>query len=68
MQTALSIEQALAATGLGRTKLYEAINSGKLRARKLGKRTLILQSELELFLAGLEEYRPVTTLKKGVQS
>lgn len=56
MQLALSIEQALAATGLGRTKLYEALKCGDLRAKKLGTRTLILQSDLETFLAGLQSY------------
>ena len=56
MQLALSIEEACNATGLGRTKLYEAINSGALCARKLGKRTLILQSDLQAFLTGLQSY------------
>lgn len=55
-QLSLTIEEARAATGLGRTKIYEAINSGALRARKLGKRTLILKSDLEAFLAALEAY------------
>jgi excisionase family DNA binding protein len=59
MQQALSIEETRAVTGIGRTKLYEAINSGELRARKLGKRTLILQSDLESFLSKLEDYLPV---------
>ena len=56
MQLSLSIEDAMASTGIGRTKLYEVIGSGALRAHKLGKRTLILKSDLDAFLAGLESY------------
>lgn len=49
MQISLSIEEARAATGLGRTKLYQLINSGELKARKIGKRTIILKEDLEDF-------------------
>lgn len=52
----LSIDQAQEASGLGRTKLYELLRSGQLPARKLGKRTLILRSDLEAFLSNLENY------------
>ena len=56
MQMSLSIEEAQAATGIGRTKLYQAINTGALRARKFGKRTIILRNDLETFLSSLEQY------------
>lgn len=56
MQLSLSIEEARAATGLGRTKLYQLINSGQLKAKKIGKRTIILRDDLEGFLASLESY------------
>lgn len=56
MQLSFSIEETCAATGLGRTKIYEAIGSGKLIAKKLGKRTLILKTDLENFLVSLETY------------
>jgi excisionase family DNA binding protein len=49
----LSIAEASAAAGIGRTKLYEAIADGRLMARKLGKRTLILRDDLRQFLAAL---------------
>lgn len=62
-QISLSIEEAAAATGIGRTKLYQKINSGELPAKKLGKKTLILQADLEVFLAGLGAY----PAKGGVQ-
>lgn len=49
----LSISEACAVAGIGRTKIYEAINDGNLKARKCGKRTLILRDELRNFLAAL---------------
>lgn len=49
----LSILEACNIAGLGRTKLYEAITAGKLKARKFGKRTIILRADLQEFLAAL---------------
>jgi excisionase family DNA binding protein len=37
----LSVSEACAVAGIGRTKIYQAIAEGSLRARKCGKRTLI---------------------------
>lgn len=56
MQLSFSIEEVRAATGIGRTKLYQAINSGALKARKLGKRTIILKDDLDTWLVGLNAY------------
>ena len=50
---ALSISEVCAATAIGRTKIYEAINDGSLKARKFGKRTIVLRSELRDFLTSL---------------
>jgi excisionase family DNA binding protein len=49
----LSIAEACAMAGLGRTKIYEAIAEGSLKARKCGKRTIVLRNELRDFLASL---------------
>ena len=49
----LSISEACAFAGIGRTKIYQAITDGSLKARKCGKRTLILRDELRHFLASL---------------
>ena len=49
----LSISEACAMAGIGRTKIYQAITDGSLKARKCGKRTLILRDELRHFLASL---------------
>lgn len=56
MQLSLSIEEVCAATGIGRTKIYSAISSGALSAKKYGKRTIILKQDLVSFLANLETY------------
>lgn len=48
-----TIPDAQKLTGLGRTSIYEAIASGKLDARKAGKRTLITAKSLKIFLANL---------------
>jgi excisionase family DNA binding protein len=49
----LSILEACRVAGIGRTKIYEAISSGSLKARKFGKRTIILRTELQNFLSAL---------------
>jgi excisionase family DNA binding protein len=50
---ALSIAEACATAGIGRTKIYEAIANGSLQARKCGKRTLVLRADLRAYLAAL---------------
>lgn len=49
----LSVSEACRIAGIGRTKIYEAIADGRLKARKFGKRTLILRTDLQAFLASL---------------
>ena len=56
MQLSLSIDEVAQATGIGKTKVYEAINCGELPAKKFGKKTLILKVDLESFLANLTNY------------
>jgi excisionase family DNA binding protein len=41
-----TIAEACEASGLGRTKLYELIGSGKVRTKKVGHRTLVSVSSL----------------------
>jgi excisionase family DNA binding protein len=55
---AYSVEGAAAAARLGRTKIFEAIKAGKLRARKEGRRTVILKEDLAAFLRALPERDP----------
>lgn len=50
---ALSVDKAAAAAGIGRTKIYEAIKLGKLKAKKAGRHTVILTDDLKAFLESL---------------
>ena len=50
---AYSIDEVCAIAGVGRTYIYNAISACDLTARKAGRRTLILRSDLEAWLAGL---------------
>jgi excisionase family DNA binding protein len=52
-KVAHSINEVCAQTGVGRDGIYRAINEGRLRARKFGRRTVILESDLQSFLEGL---------------
>ena len=51
-----SITEVSSITGLGRTKIYELINCRILKARKLGRRIIILDADLKSFLDDLENY------------
>jgi excisionase family DNA binding protein len=50
---AYSIMQVSARVGINKDAIYKAIKDGRLPARKLGKRTLILAADLEAFLQAL---------------
>lgn len=53
MSIAYSITDAAKAAGIGRTTLYSLIKTGKLPARKLGVRTVILADDLEALMRSL---------------
>ncbi len=53
MKIAVTIDQAVAMSGIGRTTLYKLIREGRLHPRKLGNRTLILVDELEACIRSL---------------
>jgi excisionase family DNA binding protein len=53
MKLAYSIKEAADEAAVGRTKLYQEINAGNLKALKLGTRTLIKGADLEAFISDL---------------
>lgn len=54
----VSIEEAALLSGLGRTSIYGAVKSGALKARKAGRRTIVLKSDLQAWLAALPTIEP----------
>jgi len=53
------IDEAVAATGIGRTALFERIREGKIEARRDGKFTLIERDELVRYLKSLPTTRKI---------
>jgi excisionase family DNA binding protein len=51
-----SINAAAVRAGVGRSTVYAAINAGALKARKAGRRTLILDTDLQAWLDSLPLY------------
>jgi excisionase family DNA binding protein len=52
-QRAMSIAEFAEDYGIGRTKTYEELKSGRLRGRKVGKRTIIGEDDAEDWLRSL---------------
>jgi excisionase family DNA binding protein len=50
---AVTLPEATALSGIGRSTFYEIFKAGKLKPRKQGTRTLILVSELKEYLESL---------------
>lgn len=53
-----SVPEVIEMAGIGRTRLYQELNSGRLKAVKIGKRTCITKAGLESWLSKLEGYLP----------
>ena len=54
---AVSIPDAVKITGWSRSAIYDALRRDELKAKKAGRRTLILYSDLEDFMANLPTYQ-----------
>lgn len=50
---AVSVAEATALTGIGKTKFYSEIKAGKIQVRKSGSRTVILMEDLEAYMRAL---------------
>jgi hypothetical protein len=53
MTLSLNVRQAVEASGLTRSHIYEAMKRGDLTARKAGRRTIILAEDLRRYLESL---------------
>jgi len=62
---ALSVEQFCHWAGIGRTKVYEEIDAGRLEAKKFGRRTIIPLEAAKRWLAALP---PVRVCKSSERS
>ncbi len=60
----LSIDESVQASGIGRTKIYQAIGSGELIAKKCGSRTIITPKHLAAYIDNL----PVADFASGEAS
>lgn len=56
---AFHLDEATEAGAGSRSEIYEAFRRGDLRAKKRGRRTIILRADLAAYLASLPDYRPV---------
>jgi excisionase family DNA binding protein len=61
---AYDIQEVTVVAKVGRTAVYEAMNSGDLRAVKRGRRTLILEPDLQRWLKSLPVFVPKTRVAR----
>lgn len=59
-QLAYTISDVEKRACIGRTLIYSEIASGRLKARKVGRRTVILDGDLLAWLKALPALRPAT--------
>jgi excisionase family DNA binding protein len=65
-ERAFSIEEFCRRYGLGRTKAYEEIKLGRLRARKVGRRTIVTQDDAENWLRHLPPMKTINDRQEVV--
>ena len=53
MKLAYTVREAIREIGIGRTKFYREIAEGKIKPRKIGKKTIILAEDIEAYLQSL---------------
>ena len=54
---AMSVDQFCADYAVGRTRFYELVNGGVLKARKNGKRTVVRREDAEAWASSLPELK-----------
>lgn len=58
LKPAYTVNQFLADFGMGRTRFYELVNSGAIRARKNGNRTIVTGTDAQAWLDTLPPVEP----------
>ena len=53
----MTIPDAVKASGMSRTAIYDALNRHAITAKKAGRRTLIPYADLQAYLANLPAYQ-----------
>ena len=56
---AFHIADAVGAGAGSRSEIYEALRRGDLKAKKRGRRTIILREDLAAYLSSLPDYKAV---------
>ena len=51
-----SVKEFCEIVGIGRTTFYQEVKAGRIKAKKMGRRTLITKSELERFIEELPSF------------
>jgi excisionase family DNA binding protein len=60
---AYSIAELASAAGVGRSFIYEEIKSGRLKLKKAGRRSLVMEEDARAWLAGMPELYVRATAK-----
>lgn len=51
-----TVADVLRRVGISRTNFYQEINAGRLKARKIGSKTVVLETDLQAYLEALPPY------------
>lgn len=65
---AFSIAEFCRRFGVGRTKVYEEVRQGRLRARKIGRRTIITKDDADDWLQQLPLVKTPTDVRGEIAS
>lgn len=55
--TLLNVPEACERLRIGKTRLYQILNAGQIKAVRIGKRTLIPTVSIEEFINGLQPFK-----------
>ena len=57
----MSVDEACHVAGIGKTRMYELLRSGSVPARRIGRRIIILRSDLLAWMDALPRWEPEGT-------